>query len=305
MAVGTPAGTAIDNTATAEYVIAGRPGSATSMISFRVDEKLDVNVSWQDATNIGVASPDTERVTTWLLTNTGNGNEGFTLTVNNALGGDQFDPVYVDLYLDADGNGSFDAFLDTLYVPGVNDPVLAPDASQVVFVRNSVPAGLNSSDLGNTELVATANTGSGAPGLSIASAGDNGTTAVIGSSGARATDIGTHEVSATNVVLSKSVLVTDPSGGSQPVTGATLIYRINASVTGPGTATGVVMNDALPANTTYSSGTLSLNATPLTDLADADAGDVGATSANTVTVYLGDLTAASPIQSISFEVTID
>ena len=304
-AIGTRAGTPIDNTATAEYVIAGNSGTAAGTVSFRVDEKLDVTVSWQDAANINVNTPDTGRVTTWLLTNTGNGNESFSLSVNNALGADQFDPVYVDIYLDTNGNGTFEPVLDTVYAPGVNGPSLAPDATQLVFVRNSVPVGLNNGDLGNTELAASANTGSGTPGLALANAGDNGTTAVIGSSGARATDIGTHEVNATTVVLSKSVVVADPSGGNQPVTGATLTYRVNASVTGPGTATGVVVSDILPANTTYSSGTLSLNAAALTDLADADAGDVGASAANTVTVSLGDLTAASPIQSILFEVTID
>lgn len=305
MAVGTRAGTPIDNTATADYVIAGSSGTAASTVSFRVDEKLDVNMSWQDAANIGIGTPDTERVTSWLLTNTGNGNESFALSVNNALGGDQFDPLYVDIYLDANGNATFEAGFDTLYAPGVNDPLLAPDSSQLVFVRNSAPAGLNAGDLGNTELIGTTNAGSGLPGMSFPNAGDNGTTAVIGSSGGRGADIGTYEVNATTVTLSKSVVVTDPSGGNQPMTGATLTYRVNASVSGSGTATGIVVTDVLPANTTYSSGTLSLNATALTDVADADAGDVGDTSVNTVTVNLSDLTAVSPIQSISFEVTIN
>lgn len=305
LAVGTPAGTDIDNTARADYVIAGSRGSAFGTVSFRVDEKLDVNVSWQDAANIGVTTPDSDRVTTWLLTNTGNGSDSYTLTVNNALGGDQFDPAFVDIYLDANGNGTFESTLDSLYAPGVNDPLLAPDAALVIFVRNSMPAGLNSGDLGNSELVATSNTGSGLPGTSIANAGDNGTAAVIGTSGGTVSDIGVHEVSNTSVALMKTVVVTDPSGGNQPVTGAKLTYRIDATVTGPGMATGVVVTDALPTNTSYTSGTLILNSVTLTDLADGDAGDVGATTANTVTVNLGDLTAAMPTQTISFEVIIN
>ncbi|NNJ94693.1 MAG: hypothetical protein HKP57_08110 [Halobacteria archaeon] len=305
LAVGTPAGTDIDNTATADYVIAGSSGSASGTVSFRVDEKLDVNVSWQDAANIGVTTPDTDRVTTWLLTNTGNGNDSYALSVNNALGGDQFDPAFVDIYLDANGNGIFESALDTLYAPGMNDPLLAPDAAQLIFVRNSIPGGLNNGDLGNTELVATSNTASGLPGTSIANAGDNGTTAVIGTSGGTGSDTGIHEVSNTGVALMKSVVITDPSGGNQPVTGATLTYRIDATVAGPGMATGVVVTDALPANTSYTSGTLILNSVTLTDPADGDAGDVGATTANTVTVNLGDLTAAMPTQTISFEVIIN
>ncbi|MGB5261158.1 MAG: hypothetical protein WBO34_11640 [Gammaproteobacteria bacterium] len=305
LAVGTLAGTDIGNTATTDYVIAGNSGTASSTVTFRVDEKLDVNVSWQDAANIDVSTPDTDRVTTWLLTNTGNGNDSYSLTVNNGLGGDQFDPVFVDIYLDTNNSGTFESALDTLYAPGVNDPMLAPDASQVVFVRNSMPAGLNSGDLGITELVATSITGSGLPGMSIANAGDNNTTAVVGTSGGRGVDTGIHEVNATTVALMKSVVVTDPSGGNAPVTGATLSYRLDASVSGPGTATGIVVTDALPANTSYTSGTLTLNTTSLTDIADGDAGDVNASTANTVTVQLGDLTAASPTQTISFEVIIN
>ncbi len=65
------------------------------------------------------------------------------------------------------------------------------------------------------------------------------------------------------------------------------------------------MTDVLPANTSYTGSTLTLNAATLTDIADGDAGDVGDTTVNTVTVDLGDLTAAMPAQTITFEVTIN
>ena len=304
-AVGTAAGTSIDNTATADYVIAGSNGSASDSVTFRVDEKLDVNVSWQDAANIAVSTPDIDRVTTWLLTNTGNGNDSYSLTVNNALGGEQFDPVWTDIYLDANNNGTFEILLDTLYSPGTNDPVLSPDATQTIFVRNSIPAGLTDGDLGDTELVATSLTASGVPGMSVANAGDGSTNAVVGSSGARSADTGTHQVASTTVALAKSVVITDPYGGSLPVTGATLTYRIDATVVGPGTATGVVVTDVLPTDTSYSGGTLTLNSATLTDITDGDAGDVDDSAVNTVTVNLGDLSAVSPAQTVTFEVTIN
>ncbi len=305
LAVGTVAGTSINNTATADYVIAGSNGRASDSVSFQVDEKLDVNVSWQDAANIVVGTPDTDRVTTWLLTNTGNGNDSYALTVNNALGGDQFDPAWTDIYLDANNNGTFEILLDTLYAPGTNDPLLSPDATQVIFIRNSIPAGLTDGNLGDTQLVATSLTASGVPGTSVANAGDGSTHAVVGSSGARSADTGTHQVVSTTVALAKSVVITDPLGGDQPVTGATLTYYIDATVVGPGTATGVVVTDVLPANTSYAGGTLTLNSTTLTDIADGDAGDVNGSAVNTVTVNLGDLSAASPAQTVSFEVTIN
>lgn len=306
LAVGTAAGVPISNTASADYVIGGSASTAISnTVTLRVDEKLDVNVTWLDAVNIGVATPDTDRVTTFRVTNTGNGTDSYLLTVNNGSVSEQFDPVLTDIYIDSNGNDIFDAGIDTLYAPGVNDPVLAADAAQTVFVRNNIPTGLNGGDLGDTELVATSSTASGVPGTGVANAGENNTFAIIGSSGGTGNDTGTYEVAQATVALVKSVVVTDPSGGNQPVTGATLTYSITASVTGPGTATAVTITDAIPSNTSYTGGSLTLNAAALSDNADADAGDVDDTSANTVTVYLGDLTAVSPVQTISFAVTIN
>jgi hypothetical protein len=68
---------------------------------------------------------------------------------------------------------------------------------------------------------------------------------------------------------------------------------------------GVVISDPVPVNTTPVAGTLRLNNSLLTDAADADAGDVNATTAGTVTVRLGDLNSASPVQTITFEVKIN
>ena len=51
--------------------------------------------------------------------------------------------------------------------------------------------------------------------------------------------------------------------------------------------------------------TLRLNSAPLTDAGGDDSGDFGATTPGAVTVSLGDLTSVSPIQTITFDVTID
>jgi len=306
LAVGTNAGIDISNTATVDYAVGGTSNSVTSnTVTFRVDEKLDVNLGWQDGTNVFVNSPDNNQVLSYLLTNTGNGNDSYALSVQNNLAGDQFNPVFVDIYLDANANGIFEPGIDTLYVPGSNDPALAADASLAVFVRNNIPGSLNSGDLGNSQLTATSTTLSGAPGTALANAGDNNTTAVVGTSGATRSVIGTYEINGTNVSLVKSVVINDPLGGNQPITGATMTYQIDVSITGPGTATGVVITDPIPANTTYTAGTLNLNASPLTDGIDGDAGDVGGTTPNTVTVNLGDLTSTSPVQTIRFEVIIN
>lgn len=303
-ALGAGAGTLISNSATMDYEIAGALARAVSnTVTLRVDEILDLDLTWQDAGNVAVATPDTARVLTYLLTNTGNGTDSYSLSVQNSAGTDQFDPVLADIYLDANGDGVFSPGVDVLYVAGVNDPVLAADAAQVVFVRCDIPGSLESGDLGSNRLVATSATGAGRPGTAIVNAGDNNTAAVVGSSGGIDAATGVYQVSNVTVVLLKSVTVRDLQGGSQPVTGATLTYSIDVSASGA--AAGVLVTDPLPANTTYRPGTLTLNAAPLTDAADTDTGDVGATAPATVAVYLGDLSQATPVQTISFEVTIN
>jgi len=306
-AVGTTAGIDISNTATVDYVMGGSSTSANSnTATFRVDEIIDVTVSWQDAANIGVGTPDANQVLTYLLTNTGNGNDRYTLSVeNNPPGIDQFDPLLVNIYLDTNGNGNYNPGVDTQYSSPTNVPVLAADASLAIFVLNDIPDSLAANDLGNSQLIATSNTISGTPGASFANGGDNNTTAVVGASGGSSNDIGTYVVSNTTVSLIKSVVITDPLGGNQPMPGATMTYRIDVSVSGPGTATGVVITDPIPANTTYTAATLTLNATVLTDVVDGDVGDMGGTTPNTVTVTLGDLIPASPVQTITFEVIIN
>ena len=106
-------------------------------------------------------------------------------------------------------------------------------------------------------------------------------------------------------MLDKSALVTDPFGGNQPVPGATITYTITAEVTGTGTAVGVIVEDLIPANTTYVPGSLTLNGASLSDAADGDAGNYEALPVPLVRAALGDLDAAAGIQTLTFDVLID
>jgi len=178
-----------------------------------------------------------------------------------------------------------------------------------VFVLNSIPAGAASGNLGITRFIVTSTTGTGAPGTSFAGAGDGGTDAVVGAWGGTQTVNAAYVVSGgVNVAMTKSVTIINPRGGTQPEPGAVLRYTITVSVPGNGTATGVVVIDAVPANTTYVAGSLRLNGISLTDIADVpvpDAGDFNATNPGAVTVRLGNLTSASPVQTINFDVQIN
>lgn len=305
-AAGTAAGTNITNKATAKYTTGGGTISTDSnTITVTVAELLNVSVTWQDASPVVVAAGGTNRIVTYKVTNTGNGSEGFALAVNTAVGGDQFDPTLASIYLDTNGNGTYDSGTDVLYTSGTNDPTLAADGSVDVFVLSNIPTGLADGNLGNVQLTATSKTGSGAAGTVLAGKGDGGVDAVIGTSGAIKTTTATYQVSNITVALNKSATVTDPFGGNKPVPGATIHYTIAATATGTGTAVGVIIVDLIPANTTYSAGTLKLNGTSLSDAKDADAGDVGGTTAGTVTVGLGDLTTSSGTKTITFDVKIN
>lgn len=305
-ATGVAAGTDITNQATATFTVGGSPVTVTSnTVTVKVAELINVTVTWQDGASVVVAPSATNKVVTMRVNNTGNGAEAFTLALNSTLGGDNFDPTASALYLDTNANGAYNAGVDAAYVAGTNDPNLAADANATIFIVSTIPAGVNDGDTSNVRLTATSNTGSGPAGTVFAGAGTGGTDAVIGATTGTANATGTYLVANVTVTVNKAATVTDQFGGNKPVPGATIRYTITVTVAGSGTAVGVVITDPIPANTTYTANSLTLNAVAITDGADADAGDVGATTAGTVTVNLGSLTSASAVQTITFDVTIN
>jgi uncharacterized repeat protein (TIGR01451 family) len=301
LAAGTAAGTNITNKASVSFVVdTTTVNQDSNEVTLQVAEVLDVTLAWQDSSNILGKAGETGKVATFLLTNTGNGGEAFTLTVDNGLGGDQFNPDLSGVYLDANDNGQYDAGTDTLYGAGVNDPALAADASIALFVVNNIPAGVNDSDLGKSGLTAVAKTGTGAPGTAFAGAGDGGVNAVVGATGAGANDEATLQISAVDVTVVKSQSVVDLYGGSEPMPAAVVTYSIEVTATGSGTAKTVTLTDPIPASTTYVDDSLKVDGGALTDATDGDAGEV---AGDTVTVRLGDL--QDTAKTVTFQVTID
>lgn len=304
-AAGTAAGTNITNKATAAYTVSGIPGTQDSnTTTVKVAEIINVTVTWQDGANVPVAPGDTNKAATYKVTNTGNGTEAWTLSVNTAIAGDNFDPTLASIYLDANGNGVYDSGTDTLYVAGTNDPSLAADGFKTVFVLCNIPGAATDGQIGDIKLTATSKTGTGAAGTVFAGAGDGGVDAVIGGTTGAATTTAKYQVVNVTVSVVKAQTVSDQYAGTQPIPGATIRYSITVTVTGTGTAVGVVITDPIPANTTYTAGTLKLNGAPLTDGAGDDAGDYNLTNPGKVTVSLGNLTSASAVQTITFDVKI-
>ena len=186
-----------------------------------------------------------------------------------------------------------------------------------MLVVADAPAGIVVGQTARYDLVATA-VDAGTLTVSTQTAGANtsgidtvfldtaGSAAGDGARDGRHSAVGVFSVSfaTAGVNLNKTVTTLDQWGGNLPIPGATLRYTIVATVTGSGTAYNVVLSDPLPVNTTYIANTLKLNNAVVTDALDADAGDVGGTTPNAVTVKLGTLTSASAAQTIQFDVRI-
>ena len=173
-----------------------------------------------------------------------------------------------------------------------------------VFLVNDIPGVVANGDIGRSQLTATSVTGSGTPGTVFAGLGDGGVDAVVGTTGGEASDTGEYLVSDVLISIVKAQAVADQFGGTEPIPGATLTYTITVEVQSAGTATASVVRDPIPTFTTFVPGSITLNGGALTDIADADAGELEAGTPQVV-VRLGDLTQADGVQTIVFQVTID
>jgi uncharacterized repeat protein (TIGR01451 family) len=299
-AAGVDAGTLIQNTASATYTSGSGSGSVTSnTVTIKVDELLDVAVTGVDAAPISTGAGTS--VLSYSLTNTGNGPEAFKLTANPSVSGNNFDTTIVSIVIDSNGNGSYDAGVDQVLSGGAATPLIAADGSLKVFVIVSLPAGATDAQTSQVRLTADSATGTGTPGTVFAGQGEGGGDAVVGSSTASANALESVVASLATVSLSKSAVIADQFGGTQPVPGAVVTFTLTASVSGSGNADGLSITDAIPAGTTYQSGTLKLEGSALTDAADSDAGS--ASSAG-IAVGLGTVAGGST-RTVNFNVKIN
>jgi uncharacterized repeat protein (TIGR01451 family) len=299
-----------------------------------VDDKVSFTLTAADAANVTI-TPSGRAYMTYTLSNTGNAPHDYTLSA--AVSGiPDFTPaVPPGFFLDAAGITPLPADPNAGGLPCIGS--LAPDSSRTVYMFITAPAGLTDgqkifynvtadsyqpANLGlvNPPLRSSLQAAVDAPVnkgtnpmtryVVLADAHGNGGDsdrdgkyAVIAKDG-NGNTIGFRAQSMA-VGIVKTATVTDRAGGNQPASGATVHYTLSVSTAGAGTAFGVIVTDPVPAGTTYTSGTLRLNGTLLSDAADSDAGNVGGTAPGIVTVRLGDVSSASPAQLITFDVKID
>lgn len=300
-AAGTLAGTDITNIATASYESGGSTVDIDSNpVVIKVDELLDVTAVSGDPGDVITTNGAQNVVSTFRITNTGNGPESFRITPNVINGGDDFDPALVQVVIDSNNNGLYDPGVDTVYVAGTNDPLLAPDQIIRVFVLTNVPATQNNGDRAEVRITTAATTGTGTPGTTFPGAGQGGGNAVVGTTGADADAGGFLLVNAASVALVKTATVLDPFGGTTSVPGSVITYTLTATVSGTGALNNLAINDPIPASSQYVAGSITLAGAPLTDAADTDQGNF---NGSRVSVAFGNV-AAGQSRTITFRVRV-
>ncbi|WP_435203796.1 hypothetical protein [Qipengyuania sp. 902] len=300
LADGVPAGSIIENTATASYDDGGStPRTVTSnTVEVQVDELLNVTTTWQDGSAVPVGNGTA--VLTFEVTNTGNGPEAFNLTADPGRTGNDFD-VTIDAIVYDDGDGIYEEGVDIVISAGDPTPLLDPDEAITIFVIVSSPGGLTDGETSDVNLLAEAVTGTGAPGTTFTGQGEGGSDAVVGLTNADADADGSLIARVAQVSLVKSAIVADPFGGTEAVPGAIVTFTIVAEVTGTGSFDNFVITDDLPTFTSYEAGTLTLDGAALTDAADADAGEASATG---ISVDVGTVTSGNDY-TVTFDVVVD
>jgi uncharacterized repeat protein (TIGR01451 family) len=293
-AVGTASGTSVDNRATVNYSVGSTPqtliessptGNSTAGAgagadtSFVVDNMVDLSVTETSGGYTVSASGGTSEVLTFTVSNDGNTTQDFSLAAaHNATdphgGADNFDATIVNIFVDENNNGVYDAGTDVdTYIDE-----LAPDANVEVFVVSNMGAQANGNvsaitltaqvaagGVANTQGADILTDDSGAadlPGtVQIAFADAAGDTDAA-NDGAHS-DSDAYQIGAAAITVTKtSQVLSDPIGGPNPkaIPGAVVEYTVTvANAAGASaTASSVQVSDSLNAEIT--AGTLAFDA---------------------------------------------
>jgi uncharacterized repeat protein (TIGR01451 family) len=280
LAVGTPSGTSVDNRAQVDYevgTVAQLPiessptGNSTPGLtngtdtSFLVDNLVDLTVAEVGGTATSVNPGQASAVTTFTVANTGNTTQDYALTPTNLVAGtvfgntDNIDGNNLQVFVDSNGNGSYDAGVDT--VTFIDS--LLQDTAATVFIVVDIPIGAANGDAANVNLAAvTHDAGSGAASATAETAGVDtaGVDVVFGDTGRDGTedDDDSYLVSAADLNIQKSsVVISDPFNllvNPKVIPGALMEYSVTVTNTGTVAADNVRITDVLDGNVTLALG---------------------------------------------------
>ncbi len=299
-AVGTVAGTSIVNTAGLRYDLDGASRSTVSnTVTIVVAERLDVALVRDDHDAVVVGPAPT--IIPLTLTNLDNGNESFTLVATVSPGG----IALRTLVIDADGDGLYDPVRDLAPVDS-RTPVLAPGQSikLLAILAATSAAPVTAPVTATLTVTAQSTTGSGTAGATYAQAGDGGSDAVVGPTGASASVAIPLSTGPVGPSLFKSQSVRAADGSQNAVRDSVITYTLEARFAGA--VTGARIADPIPVGTVFVPGSLTLDGAPLSDAADGDAGRFDATGGAQgpgIAVALGQVAAAS-VHTVQFKAKI-
>lgn len=277
-AAGTEAGTSIPNQASVSYSVGGTQQSVDSDIAtFVVDKKVNLTVTGGVITQTAIGTND--QVTAFQVTNLTNATQDFRLTPNQQslsipiLGSDNFDVSSLRVFVDVNGNGTYEANVDTAtYIDE-----LQADTSVTVFIVGNIP-NVPGNDVAIVSLSAQTEVG-GTPGsegailaaTSILQADSPSTMDVVfadvaGTFDAARDGIGrafnAFKIGTASVSMTKTArVISDPVNllvNPRAIPGAVVQYCLTVSNAGPGTATSVNITDLVPTGTTYVANSLSV-----------------------------------------------
>ncbi len=290
-ATGTIAGTAVNNTATIDYVVGGvnQPDVNSNTASFVVDRRVNLTVAEAGGASTAVAPGSSSQVTTYTVTNTTNSVMDFRLTAAQDANGattafsdtDNFDVDNVRVYVD-DGDDVWEPLQDTAtYIDE-----LAADDNVTVFVVVDIPVGRSDADTAGVTLTAhsaTAGTASSlgadmvettvadTPGSVDTVFGDTAGDTDANRDGKFSDDDEYDVASATITLVKTSIVVSDPFNGTtlpKAIPLAVMEYCIAVTNSGSVAADTVAITDSIPANSTYATGTIFAGGTVTTGVCD-------------------------------------
>jgi len=273
-ATGTQAGTSVTNTATVSYSVASvaQTPVSSNAASFVVDRKANVMVAEVGGAATSVSYGQTDQVTTFTVTNTTNATQDFRLIATNiGIGAatqlghtDNFAVTNIRVFVDSNGNGTYDAGVDTAtYIDE-----LAPDATKTVFVVADVPASGPAGGVAGVQLTAVVATGGtgGSLGADLTQSltDDPAQIDTVFADVAGYVDAlrdgrfsagdEYNVAGATAQVTKTATLISDPLNGivtPKSIPGAVVEYCIQVKNIGSNPLTSVGITDNIPTNTTY------------------------------------------------------
>lgn len=336
---GTQAGSVITNNVTVNYQVGGvaqTPVTATN--TFTVDRRVNLVVSEVGGAATIVTPGQVRAVTTFTVTNTSNDTIDVILLGAQQAGGaaafgsftDTFDTTTVRLFVDSNGNGTYDdgtdvqvTFLDELSANPAGNA-----NTRTVFVVSDIPVtrgadqNLVTNDVATIILTGTAAQGGGVGSQGAAFVETTGTnTAEVDTVFADSNAAGNtardgrsfarddYRVSAAALTAVKSsLIISDPQNGTtnpKAVPGAVIEYCIAVTnAAGSATATSVTVTDQVPAELTYNSSSIRVNGTVNgTGVCQSDGTAGGSYSGTTVTAALNPI-AAGETRTVRFQATV-